>query len=56
MVQAGANAIAVWPISPTALNQAIHNACNQGVVVVTYVALASDSSVGRHLDLIIWRF
>ena len=30
MVQAGANAIVVYPISPTALNQAIKNACEKG--------------------------
>jgi ribose transport system substrate-binding protein len=40
MVQAGAKAIIVYPISPTALNRAIHYACSKGVVVVAY-----DSSV-----------
>lgn len=40
MVQAGANAIIVYPISPTALNPAIKNACDKGVVVFAY-----DSSV-----------
>jgi ribose transport system substrate-binding protein len=40
MVQAGANAIIVYPISPTALNSAIKNACDKGVLVFTY-----DSSV-----------
>lgn len=40
MVQAGANAIIVYPISPTALNPAIKNACDHGVVVFAY-----DSSV-----------
>ncbi|WP_102960515.1 sugar ABC transporter substrate-binding protein [Mangrovicella endophytica] len=40
MVQAGAKAIIVYPISPTALNPAIKNACNKGVVVFAY-----DSSV-----------
>ena len=31
MVQAGANAIIVYPISPTALNGAIKTACDKGV-------------------------
>jgi ribose transport system substrate-binding protein len=42
MVQAGANAIVVYPISPTALNQAIKNACDQGVVVVAYDSIVSE--------------
>ena len=36
MVQAGANAIIVYPISPTALNPAIKNACARHVVVFAY--------------------
>ena len=36
MVQAGAKAIIVYPISPTALNAAIKNACDKGVVVFAY--------------------
>jgi ribose transport system substrate-binding protein len=40
MVQAGADAIIVYPISPTALNPAIKNACDHGVKVFAY-----DSSV-----------
>ncbi len=31
MVQAGAEAIIVYPISPTALNQVVKNACAKGV-------------------------
>ncbi len=38
MVQAGAHAIVVFPISPTALNQAVKNACNKGVFVIAYDA------------------
>jgi ribose transport system substrate-binding protein len=38
MVQAGANAIVVYPISPTALNAAVKNACDQKVVVIAYDA------------------
>ncbi len=36
MVQAGAKAIIIYPISPTALNRAIRNACSKGVVVAAY--------------------
>ena len=36
MVQAGAKAIIIYPISPTALNAAIKNACDKGVVVFAY--------------------
>ncbi|MEM5436500.1 sugar ABC transporter substrate-binding protein [Paraburkholderia diazotrophica] len=36
MVQAGAKAIVIYPISPTALNRAIRNACSKGVVVAAY--------------------
>ncbi|GAB0113191.1 sugar ABC transporter substrate-binding protein [Acidisoma sp. C75] len=36
MVQAGADAIIVYPISPTALNPVIENACSHHVVVFAY--------------------
>lgn len=36
MVQAGADAIVVYPISPTALNQVVKNACDKGVKVFAY--------------------
>jgi ribose transport system substrate-binding protein len=42
MVQAGAKAIIVYPISPTALNPAIKNACDQGVVVFAYDSLVTE--------------
>ena len=42
MVQAGAKAIVVYPISPTALNGAVKNACEKGVVVVAYDAEISE--------------
>ncbi len=42
MVQAGAKAIVVYPISPTALNAAVKNACSKGVVVVAYDAEISE--------------
>ncbi len=38
MVQAGAKAIVVYPISPTALNQVVKNACSKGVKIVAYDA------------------
>jgi len=38
MVQAGAKAIVVLPISPTALNQVVKNACDKGVLVFAYDA------------------
>lgn len=38
MVQAGADAIVVYPISPTALNQVVKNACAKGVTIVAYDA------------------
>lgn len=36
MVQAGAEAIIVFPISPTALNQVVKSACDKGVKVFAY--------------------
>jgi ribose transport system substrate-binding protein len=42
MVQAGANAIIVYPISPTALNPAIKNACDHGVVVFAYDSTVTE--------------
>src|SRR5437763_3163492 len=33
MVQAGADAIVVYPISPTALNQVVKSACDKGVLI-----------------------
>jgi ribose transport system substrate-binding protein len=38
MVQAGADAIVVFPISPTALNAVVKNACDKGVLVFAYDA------------------
>jgi len=42
MVQQGADVIIVYPISPTALNQVIKNACNKGVVVFTYDSVVEE--------------
>ena len=38
MVQAGADAIVTFPISPTALNSVVKNACAKGVLVIAYDA------------------
>jgi ribose transport system substrate-binding protein len=38
MAQAGARTIVVYPISPTALNRVVRNACGKGVTVVAYDA------------------
>ena len=38
MVQAGARAIVIFPISPNALNAAVKNACDKGVLVFAYDA------------------
>jgi ribose transport system substrate-binding protein len=42
MVQSGADAIIVYPISPTALNQVIKRACDKGVVIFTYDSVVEE--------------
>lgn len=42
MVQAGAAVIVAWPISPTALNRAVHNACARGVTFITWDAQVTE--------------
>jgi len=42
MVQQGAQAIIVFPISPTALNAAVKNACDKGVMVIAYDGSISE--------------
>jgi len=42
MVQAGADVIVSWAISPTALNRAIRNACRKGVVFITFDAEVTE--------------
>ncbi len=42
MVQAGADAIVIFPISPTALNSVVKNACAKGVLVFAYDAAISE--------------
>ena len=51
MVQAGAKAIVVYPISPTALNEAVKNACDKGVVIFAYDAeITEPCAYNTHID------
>jgi ribose transport system substrate-binding protein len=55
MVQAGAQAILVYPISPTALNGAVKNACNRGIVVAAYDSIISEPcAYNFHIDQEEW--
>src|SRR4051794_22579262 len=51
MVQAGAQAIVVFPISPTALNQVVKSACDKGVIVFAYDAeITEPCAYNVHID------
>jgi ribose transport system substrate-binding protein len=51
MVQAGAEAIVVFPISPTALNQVVKNACDKGVKVFAYDGeITEPCAYNVHID------
>ncbi|HEX4768370.1 MAG TPA: sugar ABC transporter substrate-binding protein [Lichenihabitans sp.] len=51
MVQAGAKAIVVYPISPTALNGAVKNACDKGVMIIAYdAAITEPCAYNVHID------
>lgn len=51
MVQAGAEAIVVYPISPTALNQVVKNACDKGVKIFAYDAeITEPCTYNIHID------
>ncbi|TKB98297.1 MAG: sugar ABC transporter substrate-binding protein, partial [Mesorhizobium sp.] len=51
MVQAGAEAIVIFPISPTALNQVVKNACDKGVKVFAYDAeITEPCAYNVHID------
>jgi ribose transport system substrate-binding protein len=51
MVQAGAQAIVTFPISPTALNQVVKNACDKGVKVFAYDAEITEPCAWNvHID------
>jgi ribose transport system substrate-binding protein len=55
MVQAGAQAIIVYPISPTALNATVKNACSKGVVVVAYDSIIEEPcAYNVHIDQKAW--
>jgi ribose transport system substrate-binding protein len=51
MVQAGAKAIVIYPISPTALNNVVKNACAKGVHIFTYDAEITETCAHNvHID------
>ena len=51
MVQAGADIIVVYPISPTALNQVVRNACDKGVAIFSYDAEITEPCAHNvHID------
>lgn len=51
MVQGGAKAIVVYPISPTALNQVVKSACDKGVKVFAYDAeITEPCAYNVHID------
>jgi ribose transport system substrate-binding protein len=51
MVQQGAKAIVIFPISPTALNQVVKNACDKGVIVFAYDAeITEPCAYNTHID------
>ncbi|WP_407496627.1 sugar ABC transporter substrate-binding protein [Pseudooceanicola sp. MF1-13] len=55
MVQAGADAIIVYPISPTALNSVVRNACNKGVKVIAYDGVIEEPcAYNVHIDQAEW--
>lgn len=55
MVQAGADAIVVYPISPTALNGAVKNACAKGVLVIAYDSIITEPcAFNVHIDQRAW--
>lgn len=55
MVQAGADAIIVYPISPTALNGAVKNACAKGVLIIAYDSIITEPcAFNVHIDQREW--
>ncbi len=51
MVQQGADAIVIFPISPTALNQVVKNACDKGVLIFAYDAeITEECAYNVHID------
>lgn len=55
MVQAGADAIIVYPISPTALNGVVKNACDKGVKIIAYDGVIEEEcAYNVHIDQYEW--
>ena len=55
MVAAGAKAIVVYPISPTALNEAVKAACDKGVVIAAYDGVIEEPcAYNTHVDQYEW--
>ena len=55
MVAAGAKAIIVYPISPTALNEAVKAACDKGVIIVAYDGIIEEPcAYNTHVDQYEW--
>jgi ribose transport system substrate-binding protein len=51
-VSAGADALVIYPISPTAINTAVKKACDQGVIVVNYDSWTEEPcSYNVHVDV-----
>jgi ribose transport system substrate-binding protein len=51
-VSAGADALILYPISPTAVNAAVRKACDQGVIVVNYDSWTEEPcSYNVHVDV-----
>lgn len=51
MVEQGAQAIVVYPISPTALNQVVRQACARHVVIIAYdAAITEPCAYNVHID------
>lgn len=55
MVEAGAQAIVVYPISPTALNEVVKNACAKGVIIAAYDSIITEPcAYNTHIDQSAW--
>jgi ribose transport system substrate-binding protein len=55
MIQAGAQAILVYPISPTALNAVVKTACDRGIVVAAYDSIITEPcAYNFHIDQEEW--
>jgi ABC-type glucose/galactose transport system permease subunit len=55
MVQGGADAILVYPISPTALNAVVKDACQRHVIVAAYDSVISEPcAYNVHIDQRLW--